>query len=160
MFKTNTMNAKKPVNRRTAEQKEEITQLRKSILERAKRLEVTAYELSLVVDMTTPALRNILKGETKFPDLTILRQIDQYITTEYETEKSEKVAEAPAEYGTKESEKLSEILTKLNQIENKMDRASLKQDIMFEIIRNAKEAELNVINEAVSMRLSSLQGKS
>lgn len=154
------MSAKKTVNRRTPQEKEEIAMLVKSIIKRAAEFEITAYELSQKVDMTLPAIRNILKAVTKFPELTILRQIDQYITEEYEMEKIDKVAEEPAKYPQKESENLVEILTKLHQIENKIDRASLKQDIMFEIIRNAKEAELTSINKAVSARLNSLQGKS
>jgi len=153
------MNAKNPVKRRTAAEKEEITSLRKSVIERAKNLEVTAYELSQVVDMTTPAIRNILMNITKFPDLQILRDIDQYIRERYETEKSSIVAEDTLNYGDKE-ENLTKIVGKLQIIEDKLDRASLKQDIMFEIIKNAKEAELNAINNAVKKRLSSLQGKS
>lgn len=153
------MNAKNPVKRRTAAEKEEITSLRQSVIERAKNWEVTSYELSQVVDMTMPAIGNILKDITKFPDLQILRDIDRYIREEYETEKSPVVAEETTNYG-KKGEVLTEIAGKLQAIEDKIDRASLKQDIMFEIIRNAKEAELNAINTAVRERLNSLQGKS
>lgn len=141
--------------RRTEKEKEEIRNLKESIITRSKSFEITSYELAKAVNMTIPGIEKILNGITKLPYPENLKQLDEYIADNYE--KVDQVAEPQQEYLDKKSEEYENIMKSLQKIEDKIDRNALKQDIIFEIINNAKAAELAFIEKAIKERFSSLQ---
>lgn len=142
--------------RRTAKERQEISKLLSDVLERAGKYEVTSYELNKVVDMSMPGLDKILKHTTKYPDLEILKEIDQYISSTYENTENANVAEPTEKYLTIKDVEIKDIYKKLQILEDKIDRCSLKQDIIFEILKNGKAAELNYITEMGSEKINSV----
>lgn len=139
----------KKFKRRSPAEKQETLDLVKSISKRVKELEVTSYELSQAVPMSQPGIDKVLKGLTKMPDLDVMRQIDKYLYRTYESPDAQSVHEDAVNSQTG----INTVMQKLRDIEDKIDKCALKQDIMFEIIRNAKAAELSCIDQLAKDKL-------
>lgn len=140
--------------RRTAEERNQISELKDLIVSRAAAHKITAYELAQNVGMTEVGIRKILNNVTKNPSLETLQEMDVYIKNFYE---SDSVSEEKTKYNVQNPE-LSMILKKLNSIESKIESnsatISLKVDIMFEILKNAKAEELKYIENQLKLKLT------
>lgn len=147
---------KMTVKRKTEQEKNEISKLLPKVIAKIAKHKATSYEISKVVDMTEPGIKKIMNGTTKFPNIDILKQIDSYIVTNYEKVKSQ-VSEIGEKYESpgQMSPDLLLIIEKLELIEDKIDKASLRQEIIFEIIKNAKREELLYMDKMIKEKLSS-----
>lgn len=145
-----------PSKQKAPKKKIDLLSLTQSVVERATQFGITGYEFHHNgVDMTLTGLNKVMNGQTKKSNLHNLRQMEQYMQDNYEN-KGSSVKEDVAEY-LKTPEEQKTIMQRLKMIEDKVDKSLLKQDIIFEIIKNAKSAELAYINEMVSEKLNSLQ---
>ena len=146
------------VNRRKPEEVKEILNLKESIIERSQKHAVTGYQFyhNGGVGMSIPALDNILKGNTSRPNIETLRAMDQYLRENFE-HPAPVVEEAQRIYQTNNSS-LDAVMVKLGELVDMVEKSSLKQDIIFEIIKSAKAAELSYMNTEGEKKISSLQG--
>ena len=143
-------------NPKALKKKIDLVSLTQSVVEKATKFGITGYEFHHNgIDMTLAGLNKIMNGQTKKSNLHNLRQMEQYMKENYEQRLSA-VNEDKEDYSAVPSDYKS-IMDRLKIIEDKVDKSSLKQDIIFEIIKNAKTAELASINKMVSEKLSSLQ---
>lgn len=138
------------VKRKTQQKREEVLKLLPVLLDKIEKYNITSYELSKAIPLSEPGIRKVIKGETKSPNLERLRDIETYIAENYESSDKEDKKESP-----KESPDFKIILEKLTAIEDKIDKSSLRQEIIFEIIKNAKTEELKYIEKMVKEKLSS-----
>lgn len=148
------MAAKKKVMK----EKVDLQTLTQQVVEKSHQLGVTGYEYHHNgVEMTLTGLNKVLNGTTKKTNLNNLRQMQQYLAENYENGPSV-VKENQQQYAKISSEEKS-LLQRLKIIEDKVDKSLLKQDIIFEIIKNAKSVELAYIDKMFLEKLNSLQEK-
>lgn len=143
------------MNRRKPQEIEAIINLKEDIIARSEKYSVTGYEYYHKgnVDMSNPALDNILNRTTQKPNMEVLKQMDAYLKETYENSISN-VAEAKVEYNSSNST-LDDVMEKLKELGNMIEKSTLKQDIIFEIIKNAKAAELSYMENETSKLVQS-----
>lgn len=148
------MAAKKKVMK----EKVDLQTLTQQVVEKSHQLGVTGYEYHHNgVEMTLTGLNKVLNGTTKKTNLNNLRQMQQYLADNYENDPS--VAKENTQQYAKISSEEKSLLQRLKIIEDKVDKSLLKQDIIFEIIKNAKSVELAYIDKMFLEKLNSLQEK-
>lgn len=138
---------KMKAKRRTPQEREQLLKLLADVRKRIDTFEITSYELAQNVSMTGAGIDKIIKGITKVPNAKVLNEIDVYIRENYETPPS--LVTEPQKVYEKTSDELilKEVLKKLESLENKLDSSQLRQEIIFEILKNAKREEVQYLEK-------------
>lgn len=142
---------------KTEAEKKEIKNLIDSIKNRVLQYDISLYELGKEnsINMTGAGITKIMNGVTKKPNVGVLKEIDNYLIKEYETEKLPIVAEESEQYGKLDNADMKELIKFLKNLDDKIDKIALKQDINFELLKSAKLAELNVLTQKTKDKISS-----
>lgn len=128
--------------RKTVNDKALIKAKLEEILEKIEKYEISYYEAHKHIDdVSISGLRRIFQRESKNPSLANVLAIENFIKTNYE---NEEINNLPLENSSNFEAK---ILKRLNDIETKIDAQSLKQEIMFEILKIAKASELEAFEK-------------
>lgn len=123
------------------------------VLEKVKKYQISPYEIGNNTTLTVTGVQKILDGETKKPSIKSLNIISEYVSKTYEPENF--IQEQKEAYNLNEEVTLAKILITMERIESKLNAYSLKQEIMFEIIKNAKAKELEHLNKEFSTKIKS-----
>ena len=121
------------------------------MLARAKKYNVSPYEVGNNTPLTTTGVQKIFDGESKKPSIKSINIINDYVIKTYEPEQF--VQEQREAYNLNEEVTLSKILSSLERIEAKINAQNLKQEIMFEIIKNAKAKELEHLDKEFKAKI-------
>lgn len=121
------------------------------ILEKVKKYKISPYEVGNNTTLTVTGVQKIFDGETKKPGNKSISIISDYITRVYEPETI--VKEQQSVYGLNDEVTLAKILLTLERLETKIDAHNLKQEIMFEIIKNAKAKELEHLDKEFNLKI-------
>lgn len=128
--------------RKTVNDKALIKAKLEEVFEKIEKYNISYYEAHKhIEEISISGLRRIFLKESKNPSLENVVTIENFIKNNYE---NKSVKEPRAEYSTSIE---SKILQKLNDIEIKIEAQSLKQEIMFEILKIAKASELEAFEK-------------
>ena len=139
------------MKRRTEKDKEEILVLKEKVINLIKKYHISAYELdSKIENITFPTVLNIMNGTTVYPNKGKLQSVINYINKNYEkinTNEDEKDI-----FKNIDNEKLDKLLSEVKNLKQIIDKGfndildavhenDLKQDLLFQLIVNAKGQE-------------------
>lgn len=144
-------------NRRTPEEKAMALEKVKAIIPKVEELELTAYIIAKHTSLSHQGITKIITRKAKFPKIENLEEIESFIRDYEEHKKNNPESTEPMPKQTPGNQnleqKVDQILKSLARIEKGLEVYTLRQEIMIEIIKNAKGEEYKFLAEQIDEKI-------